>query len=130
VLKTISGNSRSAERARSSFSAGRSSAWKADKIVRLGLSHVPEGREVFPFLSVRENLMMGAYPRSDRDGVAGDLERVYGYFPRLKERLEQPAGQLSAANSRCWRSGATLMMNRPTLPASGRTPRSACLRSW
>src|SRR6201988_1774848 len=57
---------------------------EADRIVRLGLSHVPEGREVFPFLSVRENLMMGAYTRSDRDGVAEDLDRVYGYFPRLK----------------------------------------------
>src|ERR1700754_1041004 len=68
---------------------------EADKIVRLGLSHVPEGREVFPFLSVRENLMMGAYPRKDRDAVAKDMEQVCGYFPRLKERLDQPAGQLS-----------------------------------
>src|SRR5882724_7197101 len=63
---------------------------EADKIVRLVLSHGPEGREVFPFLSVRENLMMGAYPRNDREGVAEDLERVYGYFPRLKERVNQP----------------------------------------
>ena len=68
---------------------------EADKIVRMGLSHVPEGREVFPFLTVRENLMMGAYPRKDRGAVAGDLDMVYGYFPRLKERLNQPAGQLS-----------------------------------
>src|SRR4029079_19165844 len=60
---------------------------EADKIVRLGLSHVPEGREGFPFLSVRESLMMGAYPRKDRDGVAQDLDRFYGYFPRLKERI-------------------------------------------
>src|SRR5437763_1146359 len=79
---------------------------EADKIVRLGLSHVPEGREVFPFLSVRENLMMGAYPRRDRDGVAEDLERVYGYFPRLKERINQPAGQLSGGEQPVLASGA------------------------
>ena len=48
----------------------------ADRIVRLGLSHVPEGREVFPFLSVRENLMMGAYTRRDRGNIPGDLERI------------------------------------------------------
>src|SRR5271154_4664544 len=86
----------------------------ADKIVRLGVSHVPEGREVFPFLSVRENLMMGAYPRSDRDGVAQDLEQVYGYFPRLKERINQPAGQLSGGEQQMLAIGRALM-NRPTM---------------
>ena len=64
-------------------------------IVQRGLSQVPEGREVFPLLSVRDNLMMGAYTRRDRDKVAGDLELVYGYFPILKERQHQPAGLLS-----------------------------------
>src|SRR6188474_2569480 len=54
-----------------------------DKVMRLGISHVPEGREVFPFLSVRENLRMGAYTRRDPDGVAQDLETVFGYFPVL-----------------------------------------------
>ena len=73
---------------------------EADKIVRMGLSHVPEGREVFPFLTVRENLMMGAYPRKDRDGVTKDLDMVYGYFPRLNERpamllLDEPSLGLS-----------------------------------
>ena len=82
---------------------------EADRIVRLGLSHVPEGREVFPFLSVRENLMMGAYPRSDRDGVAEDLERVYGYFPRLRERISQPAGQLSGGEQQMLAIGRALM---------------------
>src|SRR6185503_3563224 len=66
-----------------------------DRVARLGLSHVPEGREVFPFLSVRENLRMGAYARRDADGVAQDLETVYQYFPVLKSRAEQRAGQLS-----------------------------------
>jgi branched-chain amino acid transport system ATP-binding protein len=66
-----------------------------DKVMRLGISHVPEGREVFPFLSVRENLRMGAFTRRDADEVARDLEAVFGYFPVLKERAEQRAGSLS-----------------------------------
>src|SRR3974377_1545792 len=99
VLKTISGIL-DPQKGTIEFLGKPIQRMEADKIVRLGLSHVPEGRggfpflwgrEVFPFLSVRENLMMGAYPRTDRDGVAEDLKRVYGYFPRLKERLEQPA---------------------------------------
>jgi branched-chain amino acid transport system ATP-binding protein len=64
-------------------------------IVQLGVAHVPEGREVFPLLSVRDNLLMGAYTRSDRDGVARDLETVYGYFPILQARSSQEAGLLS-----------------------------------
>ena len=67
-----------------------------DKIVRLGISHVPEGREVFPFLSVRENLSMGAFLRTNRDEVAQDLEQIYGYFPRLEERLNQPGADEQA----------------------------------
>src|SRR5438034_4140607 len=63
-----------------------------DRVMRLGLSHVPEGREVFPFLSVRENLRMGAYTRSDTERIAEDLERVYEYFPMLKAREDQRAG--------------------------------------
>ena len=64
-------------------------------IVQRGLCHVPEGREVFPLLSVRENLTMGAYTRKDRDGVARDLEVVFDYFPILRERAGQDAGLLS-----------------------------------
>ena len=66
-----------------------------DWIVRKGISHVPEGREVFPLLSVEDNLKMGAYTRRDRDGVARDLASVFGYFPILKERAHQDAGLLS-----------------------------------
>ncbi|MDN4591472.1 ABC transporter ATP-binding protein [Xenophilus aerolatus] len=64
-------------------------------IVQQGLSHVPEGREVFPLLSVKDNLLMGAYTRRDRDGVACDIETVFGYFPILRERAAQDAGLLS-----------------------------------
>ncbi|MBJ2159345.1 ABC transporter ATP-binding protein [Variovorax sp. IB41] len=64
-------------------------------IVQQGLSHVPEGREVFPLLSVKDNLLMGAYTRKDRDGVARDMETVYTYFPILRERAAQDAGLLS-----------------------------------
>ena len=66
-----------------------------DAIVRAGIVHVPEGREVFALLSVEDNLRMGAYTRSDPDGIARDLEAVFGYFPILRERSRQEAGQLS-----------------------------------
>ena len=65
-----------------------------DRIVRKGLVHVPEGREVFPLLTVAENLAMGAYTRRDAD-VAGDMDSVFSYFPILERRFRQPAGTLS-----------------------------------
>ena len=68
---------------------------ESSDIVKKGISHVPEGREVFPLLTVYENLMMGAYTRKDRDGVARDLEQAHRYFPILKERDNQAAGLLS-----------------------------------
>lgn len=64
-------------------------------IARRGMIHVPEGREMFAHLTVRENLMMGAFTRRDRDAVATDIEMVYSYFPRLQERESQAAGKLS-----------------------------------
>jgi branched-chain amino acid transport system ATP-binding protein len=113
VLKTISGIL-DPQKGSIEFLGKPIQRMEADKIVRLGLSHVPEGREVFPFLSVRENLMMGAYPRRDRDAVGEDLERVYGYFPRLRERVNQAAGQLSGGEQQMLAIGRALM-SRPRL---------------
>ncbi len=80
-----------------------------DRIARLGLSHVPEGREVFPFLTVRENLRMGAYTRRDTDQVTRDLEMVVEYFPVLAARAEQRAGSLSGGEQQMLAIGRALM---------------------
>jgi len=94
ILKTISGIL-DPRKGAIEFKGENITAMDPALIVQRGLSHVPEGREVFPLLSVRDNLAMGAYTRRDPDGVARDLALVYGYFPILKERALQPAGLLS-----------------------------------
>lgn len=72
------------------------------EIVKLGISHVPEGRMVFANLTVMENLMMGAYLQKDKLVIRKELDYVFGIFPRLLERQKQVAGTLSGASSRCW----------------------------
>ncbi|MGE4336394.1 MAG: ABC transporter ATP-binding protein [Pigmentiphaga sp.] len=94
ILKTISGILEP-QKGSIRFEGADITGDDPSRIVRSGLSHVPEGREVFPLLSVRDNLMMGAYTRRDRDGVVRDLEAVFRYFPILKERAGQDAGLLS-----------------------------------
>jgi branched-chain amino acid transport system ATP-binding protein len=64
-------------------------------VVALGISMVPEGRHVYPFMSVKDNLLMGAYLRNDKSEIKKDLERIFSRFPRVKERLNQQAGSLS-----------------------------------
>jgi branched-chain amino acid transport system ATP-binding protein len=86
----------------------------AEKIARLGVGHAPEGRRLFSRMTVRENLDMGAYGRSDRSGVRTDFDRVYELFPRIKERSRQLAGSLSGGEQQMVAIGRALMA-RPTL---------------
>ena len=108
ILKTISGII-DPRRGTIEFKGRHIAGIDPAQIVRMGLSHVPEGREVFPLLSVRDNLLMGAYTRSDRDGVARDMEMVYGYFPILKERAGQDAGLLSGGQQQMLAISRALM---------------------
>ena len=85
-----------------------------EDIVRLGIGHVPDGRGTFANLTAEENLRLGAYTRRDRSAVEGDLERVYGYFPRLKERRSQQAGTLSGGEQQMLAVSRALML-RPRL---------------
>jgi branched-chain amino acid transport system ATP-binding protein len=91
------------------FSGEEIARWPAHRIVAAGLAHVPEGRLVFPDLSVRENLMMGAYLRRDRKEIAADLEWVGEFFPRLRERITQQAGTLSGGEQQMLAIGRALM---------------------
>jgi branched-chain amino acid transport system ATP-binding protein len=88
--------------------------WATEDIVRLGIAHVPEGRGTFPRVTVEENLQLGAISRRDRAGIATDIERVYGHFPRLKERRAQQAGMLSGGEQQMLAVGRALML-RPRL---------------
>ncbi|WP_442592821.1 ABC transporter ATP-binding protein [Parapusillimonas sp. JC17] len=97
-----------------------------DEIVRRGIIQVPEGREVFRDMSVRENLEMGAYTRRDRSGIAGDFDNVFRIFPRLKERASQKAATLSGGEQQMLATGRA-MMARPRMilldePSMGLAP--------
>ena len=98
-----------------------------DQVARGGVVLVPEGRQVFPFLSVSENLLMGTFARASRDAIDADLERVYGWFPRLRERQDQHGGLLSGGEQQMLAIGRALMA-RPTVllldePSLGLSPR-------
>jgi branched-chain amino acid transport system ATP-binding protein len=126
ILKTVCGVM-DAQKGTVAFEGRAIQGMDPDRVMRLGLTHVPEGREVFPFLSVRENLRMGAYTRKDADGVARDVEMVYDYFPVLRARAEQRAGQLSGGEKQMLAISRALMA-RPKMmlldePSLGLSPK-------
>jgi len=125
ILKTISQILKQSE-GQIYFLGEEISKYEAHQIVHLGVSHVPEGRRVFPQLTVLENLEMGAYKRSDKEGIKDDLETVFRRFPRLEERKHQSAGTLSGGEQQMLAMGRALM-SRPKIllldePSMGLAP--------
>jgi branched-chain amino acid transport system ATP-binding protein len=91
------------------FQGERIDGSSPDVIVRKGIIMVPEGRRVFPFMSVKDNLLMGAFARSDKPGIKASMDMVLGRFPRLKERFSQGAGTLSGGEQQMLVIGRALM---------------------
>jgi branched-chain amino acid transport system ATP-binding protein len=126
VLKTVSGVM-DPQKGTVTFDGLQIQGMDPDRVARLGLSHVPEGREIFPLLTVAENLRMGAYTRKDDDAVAADLESVFHYFPVLKARARQVAGSLSGGEQQMLAISRALMA-RPAMmlldePSLGLAPK-------
>lgn len=109
------------------FFAGRDiTGWPTPKVIRLGIGSVPEARRIFANMTVRENLLMGAYKRNDKAEITEDYERTLTLFPRLKERINQPGGVLSGGEQQMLAIGRALM-GRPLLicmdePTMGLSP--------
>ena len=100
--------------------------WRADRVTAAGLVQVPEGRAMLAPLTVAENLLMGAFTRKNRDGIASDLEKIFQRFPRLTERRHQAAGLLSGGEQQMLAIGRALMANPRLLmldePSMGLAP--------
>jgi branched-chain amino acid transport system ATP-binding protein len=125
TLKTVIGLVRPL-RGSVSFNGQRIDGMSTDRVVRLGIAQSPEGRRIFPRMSVMENLELGAFVRQDHEGIAQDFERVFTLFPRLKERVSQKGGTLSGGEQQMLAIGRALMA-RPTVllldePSMGLSP--------
>ena len=107
ILKTICG-ALEPQKGSVVFSGQDITAWQPDKTARQGMGHVPEGREVFPFLSVKENLEMGAYNRKGKNEIDADLEMVFHYFPDLKNKINLQAVLLSGGQQQMLAMGRAL----------------------
>ena len=125
TLRTISGLIRP-RRGQVRLSGQRIDNFSADRLVRMGIGHSPEGRRIFSRMTVQENLEMGAFARNDKAGIAEDMERVLTLFPRLKERISQKGGTLSGGEQQMLAIGRALM-SKPSIllldePSMGLSP--------